>query len=100
MPVAGREGVMKLMNISFCCSCGKVRDEARAGVSPDTWIDLHAYMTKHGLRHGDFLFKYTYCLECARVIQKVTVEGTESHAGPRPSGLLGTGHGQDCTPLG
>ena len=66
---------MKPIEMPFCCACGKIRDEGTAGVNQGAWIDLRTYMTKHGLRHGDFVLRYTYCPECSRIIEIVRVQG-------------------------
>lgn len=65
---------MKLLDIPFCCACGKVQDDIQANPVNDPWIDLRSYNTKNGFHLDDIRLINTYCPDCAKFFENVPYE--------------------------
>ncbi len=51
--------------IAICCVCNNVRDDSsRMGVDHE-WGPMDAYLTRHGLRSGEYRLTHAYCPSCS-----------------------------------
>ncbi len=63
---------MKLLDIPFCCACGKVLGLVSKPTSHDQWTDLHSYIMRTGLALGEIHLVNTYCPDCFHFFEKVS----------------------------